>query len=62
MEKNVFDVLLKNIDELDITEKIRFITKFPFFSLMNQSKLFSLMYECTKKQYIKNDILYKEND
>ena len=35
---------------------------YPFFSKMKQSKLMSLIYTSKIKNYIKDDILYREND
>ena len=42
--------------------KFNFMNSYPFFSIISQRKLMSLIYGCKIKNYIKNDILYKEND
>ena len=38
------------------------MSKFPFLSMMKSSSLMSLIYKLKIKNYIKDDIFYKEND
>ena len=42
--------------------KLNFMNKYPFLSKISQRSLMSLLYGCKIKKYIKDDILFKEND